>query len=100
MHADLNVILPEILMSVYAIAALLGVAYTGQDRMAGMLVWLTSALFVVLAMWIGMSRYSESSIFLATWILSARVGCPLSPSLELCLPSFITASIPRKGSSQ
>jgi NADH-quinone oxidoreductase subunit N len=55
MHADLNVILPEILMSVYAIAALLGVAYTGQDRMAGMLVWLTSALFVVLALWIGMS---------------------------------------------
>jgi len=55
MQADLNVILPEILMSVYAIAALLGVAYTGQDRMAGMLVWLTSALFVVLALWIGMS---------------------------------------------
>jgi NADH-quinone oxidoreductase subunit N len=55
MHADLNVILPEILMSVYAIAALLGVAYTGQDRMAGMLVWLTSALFLVLALWIGMS---------------------------------------------
>jgi NADH-quinone oxidoreductase subunit N len=55
MHADLNVILPEILMSVYAIAALLGVAYTGQDRMAGMLVWLTSAVFVVLALWIGMS---------------------------------------------
>ena len=55
MHADLNVILPEILMSIYAIAALLGVAYTGQDRMAGMLVWVTSALFVVLALWIGMS---------------------------------------------
>jgi NADH-quinone oxidoreductase subunit N len=55
MHADLNVILPEILLSLYAIAALLGVAYTGQDRMAGMLVWVTSAVFVVFALWIGMS---------------------------------------------
>ncbi|MEI4231856.1 NADH-quinone oxidoreductase subunit NuoN [Roseovarius sp. D22-M7] len=53
MHADLNVILPEILMSVYAIAALLAVAYTGQDRMAGPLVWLTSAVFVMMALWIG-----------------------------------------------
>jgi len=54
MNADLNVILPEILMSVYAIAALLGVAYSGQDRMAGLLVWVTSAVFVVMALWIGM----------------------------------------------
>ena len=51
--ADLNVILPEIVISLYAIVALLGAAYTSQDRMAGMLVWLTAALFVVVAFWIG-----------------------------------------------
>ncbi len=53
MQADLNVILPEIVLSFYAIAALLGAAYTGQDRMAGMLVWLTAALMTALALWIG-----------------------------------------------
>ncbi len=51
--ADLNVILPEIVISLYAIVALLGAAYTSQDRMAGLLVWLTAALFVVVAFWIG-----------------------------------------------
>ena len=52
-QADLNVILPEIVISLYAIAALLGAAYSGKDRMAGMLVWLTAALFVAMAFWIG-----------------------------------------------
>ena len=47
MQADLNVILPEIVISVYAIAALLFAAYSGKDKMAGMLVWLTAALFAV-----------------------------------------------------
>jgi len=51
--ADLNIILPEIVLSIYAIAALLGAVYSGKDRMAGMLVWLTAALFVALAFWIG-----------------------------------------------
>jgi NADH-quinone oxidoreductase subunit N len=55
MQADLNVILPEIVISVYAIAALLFAAYTGKDKMAGMLVWLTAALFAVMALWIGIS---------------------------------------------
>jgi NADH-quinone oxidoreductase subunit N len=55
MQADLNVILPEIVISVYAIAALLFAAYTGKDKTAGMLVWLTAALFAVMALWIGIS---------------------------------------------
>ena len=55
MQADLNVILPEIVISVYAIAALLFAAYSGKDKMAGMLVWLTAALFAVMALWIGAS---------------------------------------------
>ena len=35
MQADLNVILPEIVISLYAMAALLCAAYTGKDKMAG-----------------------------------------------------------------
>ncbi|WP_299848569.1 NADH-quinone oxidoreductase subunit NuoN [uncultured Roseovarius sp.] len=52
-QADLNIILPEIVLSVYAMAALLFTVYTGKDRMAGLLVWLTAALFVAMALFIG-----------------------------------------------
>ncbi|MGP6085504.1 NADH-quinone oxidoreductase subunit NuoN [Antarctobacter jejuensis] len=51
--ADLNIILPEILLSVFAMVALVGAVYTGKDKLAPMLVWATSALFFVLAFWIG-----------------------------------------------
>jgi len=54
-QADLNIILPEILLAVYAIIALVGVAYTGKDRFAAPLVWLTAGLFVLFAAWIGLS---------------------------------------------
>ncbi|MEQ8896633.1 MAG: NADH-quinone oxidoreductase subunit NuoN [Roseovarius sp.] len=53
MQADLNVILPEIVISVYAMAALLLTAYTGKDKMAGMLTWLTAAVLVAMALWLG-----------------------------------------------
>lgn len=51
--ADLNIILPEILLSLFAMLALVGAVYTRKDEAAGMLVWLTSAVFVALAFWIG-----------------------------------------------
>ncbi|KZY37822.1 NADH-quinone oxidoreductase subunit N [Roseovarius sp. HI0049] len=53
MQADLNVILPEIVISVYAMAALVMTAYTGKDKMAGMLTWLTAAILVAMALWLG-----------------------------------------------
>lgn len=52
-QADLNILLPEIVLSVYAILALLGAVYTGKDKMAGMLVWLTAGLMVALAFYLG-----------------------------------------------
>ena len=63
MQADLNVILPEIVISVYALAALLLVAYTGKDRMAGILVWLTAALMAVMALWIGATGQGTRTAF-------------------------------------
>ena len=51
--ADLNIILPEILLSVFAMAALVGAVYTSKDKLAPVLVWATSALFLALAFWIG-----------------------------------------------
>lgn len=52
---DLNIILPEILLSAFALVGLLVAVYTTKDRMGGLLVWLTSAIFVALAAWIGLT---------------------------------------------
>ena len=63
MQADLNVILPEILLSVYAMAALLGAVHTGRDRLAPLLVWVTAGLMALLAIWIGMSGSGARTAF-------------------------------------
>jgi NADH-quinone oxidoreductase subunit N len=63
MQADLNVILPEIVLALYAMAALLGAVYTGRDRLAIPLVWATAALMVLLAVWIGMSGAGTRTAF-------------------------------------
>ncbi|MEO9782525.1 MAG: NADH-quinone oxidoreductase subunit NuoN [Sedimentitalea sp.] len=51
-QADLSVILPEIVLAVFAMLALLGAAYTGKDRLGPALVWATSALMLILAFFI------------------------------------------------
>ncbi len=52
--ADLSVILPEILLSVFAMAALLAGVYGGKDRWAPMLVWAASAAMLLIAAFIGL----------------------------------------------
>ncbi len=54
-EADLNIILPEILLALYAMAALLFGVYTGKDKMAPLLTWTTAGVFVLLAAWIGLN---------------------------------------------
>ncbi|KIN64706.1 NADH-quinone oxidoreductase subunit N [Sulfitobacter noctilucicola] len=51
--ADLNVILPEIILSAFALAALLVAVYTTKDKTGGLLVWATAIIFIALAAWIG-----------------------------------------------
>src|SRR6056297_3453554 len=63
MQADLNVILPEIVLALYAMAALLGAVYTGRDRLAVPLVWATAGLMVLLALWIGMGGAGTRTAF-------------------------------------
>ena len=50
--ADIQLILPELLLSGYAMVALIGAVYTVKDRGASLLVWATSAVMIVLALWI------------------------------------------------
>ncbi|HAW47043.1 MAG TPA: NADH-quinone oxidoreductase subunit NuoN [Roseovarius sp.] len=63
MQADINVILPEIVLAVYAMAALLGAVYTGRDRVAVPLVWATAGLMALLAIWIGMGGAGTRTAF-------------------------------------
>ena len=50
---DLSVILPEIVLSLFAMVGLMLGAYGGKDKTAPVLLWATSALMVALAAWIG-----------------------------------------------
>ncbi len=54
-QADLNVILPEIVLSLYAMGALIGAVYSGKDKLAAPLIWATAALMAALGLWIGMT---------------------------------------------
>ncbi|MEP2532841.1 NADH-quinone oxidoreductase subunit NuoN [Shimia sp.] len=62
-QADLNIILPEILLSIYAMIALVGAVYTGKDKLAPMLTWLTAIVFVLIGAWIGMTGEGEHAAF-------------------------------------
>ena len=60
---DLSVILPEIVLSLFAMAGLMVGAYGGKDKTAPMLVWATSALMVALAAWIGVQSAGSETAF-------------------------------------
>ena len=53
MTADLGIALPEILLALYAMAALIGGVFTTKDQVAGLLTWLTGGVMLLLALWIG-----------------------------------------------
>ncbi|MHC0054023.1 NADH-quinone oxidoreductase subunit NuoN [Actibacterium sp. D379-3] len=61
--ADISTVLPELLLAVYAMGALLFAVYTGKDRMTPLLTWATSGVFVVLAIWIGFGGGAGQAAF-------------------------------------
>lgn len=61
--ADLNVILPEILLSAFALAGLMVAVYTTKDKIGGLLVWATAAVFVALAAYIGLTGEGTNIAF-------------------------------------
>ncbi len=63
MGADLTIILPEILLSCFAMLGLVGAVYTSKDGLASTLLWATVAVFVALAVWIGMTGEGANSAF-------------------------------------
>ena len=61
--ADIQILMPEIVLSVYAMVALLGAVYTVKDGAASLLTWMTSGLFLLLAVWIGISEADTQVAF-------------------------------------
>lgn len=61
--SDFSIALPELILSLYAILALLVVVYTGKDAMTDALTWATAGLMVALALWIGMGVTGTKSAF-------------------------------------
>lgn len=50
---DFSTVLPEVVLAVYAMAALMFGVYTTKDKVAPLISWATAGLFLALALWIG-----------------------------------------------
>ena len=61
--ADIQILMPEIVLAVFAMAALLIAVYTTKDALAPLLTWATSGLFVLLAIWIGVNGQGTNVAF-------------------------------------
>lgn len=60
---DFDIILPEVLLSAFAMAALLFGVYTTQDKAARLLTWATAGVMLVLALWIGVNGEGARAAF-------------------------------------
>ena len=60
---DYVIVLPEIVLGLWAMAALLLAVYTGKDRLAAPLTWATVGLFAALALWIGVGGQGDRLAF-------------------------------------
>jgi len=61
--ADIQILMPEIVLAVFAMAALMAAVYTTKDALAPLLTWVTSGLFVLLAIWIGVNGQGTNVAF-------------------------------------
>ena len=60
---DFSTVLPEVVLAVYAMAALMFGVYTTKDKVAPLISWATAGLFLALALWIGAGGEGERTAF-------------------------------------
>lgn len=65
---DMQTVLPEIALAVFAMLALLAGVYTGKDKTAPMMVWVTSVVFVLIAAVIGYGGSGTTTAFGGTFV--------------------------------
>jgi NADH-quinone oxidoreductase subunit N len=68
MSQDLIVALPELLLALFALGALMAGAFGGQDRLARPILWATVAAFLLLAVMIGTLGGSARTAFFGSFI--------------------------------
>jgi NADH-quinone oxidoreductase subunit N len=61
--SDIAILLPEIILSVFAMAGLIAAVYTSKDGMAPVLVWLTAALLALMGIYIGLTGEGSQVAF-------------------------------------
>ena len=61
--SDFNFFMPELILSLYAMVALLFAVYTGKDALTDALTWATAGLMLALALWIGLGQTGTQSAF-------------------------------------
>jgi NADH-quinone oxidoreductase subunit N len=66
--ADLTVVLPEIVLALYAMGALLFGVYGKKDQSAPLLVWVTAAVMGVVAIWIGINGQGTDTAFNGSFV--------------------------------
>jgi NADH-quinone oxidoreductase subunit N len=59
--ADFTTILPEFVLAIYAMGALMVGVSLSKDKMAPMILWATAGLFLILAFWIGVEGGARSA---------------------------------------
>ena len=68
LSADIQIVMPEVVLALYAMIALLVAVYTTKDAMAPLLTWVTSGLFVVMAFWLGVNGEGTNIAFGGTFV--------------------------------
>lgn len=61
--ADLNIVLPEILLALGAMAGLMAGVWGGKDRVAGVICWAMAGLMVALAGFVGLTGFGDNVAF-------------------------------------
>jgi NADH-quinone oxidoreductase subunit N len=61
--ADLAILIPEIVLAIFSLAALLVAVYTSKDGLAPALTWATAAIFVVMAFYIAVTGAGAQTAF-------------------------------------
>jgi NADH-quinone oxidoreductase subunit N len=61
--SDFHIVLPEVILALYTMGALLFAVYTGKDSLTGAVTWATAGIFVAVALWIGIAGQGSNVAF-------------------------------------
>lgn len=66
--SDLNIVLPELILAVFAMVALMCSVYTSKDETAPIVTWATASVMIALGIWIAFSPLANREAFNGAFI--------------------------------